>query len=105
MKPVTLQKLTLVAERVLRDDLLKLLRKHGATGWTITQVEGEGSRGVRATEWEGRNVQIDTLVPQQIADAILDEVSGKYFEDWALIAYTVEARILRGGKYFRGETP
>ena len=105
MKPVTLQKLTLVAERVLRDDLLKLLRRHGATGWTITQVEGEGSRGVRATEWEGRNVQIDTLVPQRIADAILEEVSGKYFEDWALIAYAVEARVLRAGKYLGGDAP
>lgn len=103
MKPATLQKLTLISERVLRDDLLKLLRMHGASGWTITQVEGEGSRGVRATEWEGRNVQIDTLVPQEIADAILVEVSGKYFEDWALIAYTVEARVLRGGKYFAGD--
>jgi len=99
MNPATLQKLTLIAERVLRDDLLKLLRKHGATGWTITQVEGEGSRGVRATEWEGRNVQIDSLVPREIADSILEEVSGKYFEDWAVIAYTVEAHVLRGGKY------
>lgn len=103
MKPITLLKLTLIAERVLRDDLLKLLRKHGATGWTITQVEGEGSRGVRATEWEGRNVQIDTLVPGEIADAILDEAAAKYFEDWAVIAYTVEARVLRGGKYLKGE--
>lgn len=101
MKPATLQKLTLVAERVLRDDLLKLLRKHGASGWTITQVEGEGSRGVRASEWEGRNVQIDTLVPNEIADAILADFSDKYFEDWAVIAYTVEARVLRGGKYLR----
>ena len=99
MKPATLQKLTLIAERVLRDDLLKLLRKHGASGWTITQVEGEGSRGVRATEWEGRNVQIDTLVATEIADAILTEVARKYFEDWAVIAYTVEARVMRGGKY------
>lgn len=102
MKPAILQKLSLIAERVLRDDLLKLLRKHGASGWTITQVEGEGSRGVRATEWEGRNVQIDTLVSKEIADAIMEEVSAKYFEDWAVIAYTVEARVLRGEKYVQG---
>lgn len=101
MNPVTLQKLTLIAERVLRDELLKLLRKHGATGWTVTQVEGEGSRGVRASEWEGRNVQIDTLLSREMADAILEEVADKYFEDWAVIAYTVEARVMRGGKYLR----
>jgi len=101
MKPVTLQKLSLVAENVLRDDLLKLIRKHGATGWTLTLVEGEGSRGVHATEWAGRNIQIDTLVPQEIADTIMAEVAAKYFEDWAIIAYAVEARVLRGGKYVK----
>jgi nitrogen regulatory protein P-II 2 len=103
MKPATLQKLTLIAERVLRDQLLKLLQNHGASGWTITQVEGEGSRGVRATEWEGRNVQIDTLVSNETAEAIMEEVAAKYFEDWAVIVYSVEARVLRGGKYLPDE--
>lgn len=99
MIPANLQNLTIVAENLLRDDLIAVLRKHGATGWTIGLVEGEGSRGVRATEWAGRNVKIDTLVSREIADAILQEVSEKYFEDWALIAYTVDARVLRGEKY------
>ena len=102
MTPSNLQKLTLIAECLLREDLLKVLRKHGASGWTITLVEGEGSRGVRATEWAGRNVQIDTLVSAEVADAILEEVAETYFEDWALIAYTVEARVMRGRKYLPG---
>ncbi len=95
----TLQKLTMVGERLLRDQLLDVLRRHGVSGWTITLAEGEGSRGVRASEWAGRNVQIDTLVSRETADAILEEVSERFFEDWALIAYTVEARVLRGDKY------
>ena len=94
-----LRKVTLIAERVLREDLLELLRRHGATGWTITAVEGEGSRGVRATEWEGRNVQIDTLVNPQAAEAIMNEVAERYFEDWAIIAYAADVDVLRPGKY------
>jgi nitrogen regulatory protein P-II 2 len=94
-----LRKVTLIAERVLRDDLLELLRRHGATGWTITAVEGEGSRGVRATEWEGRNVQIDTLVNPQAAETIMNEVAERYFEDWAIIAYAADVDVLRPGKY------
>ncbi len=101
MKPITLQRLSLVAENVLREELIKLIRKHGATGWTLTLVEGEGSRGVHATEWAGRNIQIDTLVSLEIADAIMEEVAAKYFEDWAVIAYAVEARVMRGGKYLK----
>lgn len=96
---IRLCRLTLVAERVLRDELLALLRRHGATGWTLFAVEGEGSRGVRASEWEGSNVQIDTLVATAVADAILDEVADRYFADWAIIAYVTEAEVLRGDKY------
>lgn len=92
-------KLTIVAERVLRDELLDVLRRHGATGWTLTAVEGEGSRGVRASEWEGSNIQIDTLVAHVVADAILAEVADRYFADWAIIAYLTEAEVLRGEKY------
>ena len=94
-----LRKVTLIAERVLREELLELLRRHGATGWTITAVEGEGSRGVRATEWEGRNVQIDTLVNPQAAETIMNEVAERYFEDWAIIAYAADVDVLRPGKY------
>ena len=33
---IHLRKVTIIAERVLRDDLLDLLKRHGASGWTIT---------------------------------------------------------------------
>src|SRR5690606_14176868 len=96
---IRLRKVTSIAERVLRDDLLDLLKRHGATGWTLTAVEGEGSRGVRASEWEGRNVQIDTLVSPDVADPIMDEIASPYFEDWAIIVYATDVELLRGAKY------
>jgi nitrogen regulatory protein P-II 2 len=96
---IRLRKVTIIAERVLRDDLLELLKNHGATGWTITAVEGEGSRGVRASEWEGRNVQIDTLVSPEISGAIMEDIGNRYFEDWAIIVYASDVDVLRGGKY------
>lgn len=98
---VQLHKLTIVAERILRDELIALLKQHGASGWTLAGVEGEGSRGVRASEWEGSNVQIDTLVAPDVADAILAEVAERYFADWAIIAYVTPAEVLRGEKYVR----
>ena len=96
---ISLIKVTIIAERVLREQLLDLLRRHGATGWTITMVEGEGSRGVRASEWEGRNLQIDTVVPQTVGDAIMDEVASTYFRDWAIITYCADVQVLRSDKY------
>jgi nitrogen regulatory protein PII len=96
---IHLRKVTVIAERVLRDDLLELLKRHGASGWTLTAVEGEGSRGIRASEWEGRSVQIDTLVSPQTADAMMEEIGRTYFSDWSVIVYAAEVEVLRGEKY------
>ena len=96
---IRLRKVTIIAERVLRDDLIELLKRHGATGWTQTAVEGEGSRGIRASEWEGRSVQIDTLVSTEMADAIMKEVGDTYFADWSVIVFAAEVEVLRGEKY------
>lgn len=96
---VTLSKLTIVAERLLKDQLLDLIRKEGATGFTMSAVEGEGSRGVRASDWEGRNVQIETIVTPTIADKVLDKLSEEYFDDFAIIAWVVDVKVLRRSKF------
>ncbi len=96
---ISLRKITIIAERVLRDDLIALLKKHGARGWTLTMVEGEGSRGIRASEWEGRNVQIDTLVSPDLAEPIMDEIGERYFADWSVIVYVTDVEVLRREKY------
>lgn len=96
---ISLRKITIIAERVLRDDLIALLKKHGARGWTLTMVEGEGSRGIRASEWEGRNVQVDTLVSPDLAEPIMDEIGERYFADWSVIVYVTDVEVLRREKY------
>ena len=94
-----LTKVTIVTESLLKDQVVALIRRHGATGFTLTKVEGEGSRGVRASDWEGRNIKIETLVLPEVADAILDNLSEKYFEDYAVIAWLSEVSVMRGGKF------
>lgn len=96
---VLLKKVTINAERLLRDQIIETIKRHGATGWTVTAVEGEGSRGNRTSDFEGRNAQIDTIVSKETADAIMDEVAEKYFADWAIITYSTDVEVLRGEKY------
>ncbi len=100
-----LKKMTIVAERVLKDKLIRMIRKEGATGYTLTAVEGEGSRGVRATEFEGRNVQIDTIVSPETAERIFDQLAEHYLEAYAVIAYTTEVEVLRGSKFVQDPPP
>jgi nitrogen regulatory protein P-II 2 len=96
---IRMKKVTIIGERVLKDPLIELLRQHGARGFTLTAVEGEGSRGVRASEWEGRNVCIDTIVTPAVAESLMEAVGDRYFDDFAVIVYASDVDVLRGDKY------
>ncbi|MEM9479688.1 MAG: transcriptional regulator [Verrucomicrobiota bacterium] len=96
---VSVTKITVISESVLRDEIIELIKRHGATGYTLTLVEGEGSRGVRASDWSGRNVRLEALVADPVADAILQELNDRYFEDYAVIAWLSEVKVLRGRKF------
>lgn len=101
MKTVPLTKVTIVSESLLKDEIIAMIRKRGATGFTLTKVEGEGSRGVRASDWEGRNIQIETLVSSETGQGILQDLSTEYFESYAVIAWLSEVQVLRGEKFVR----
>ncbi|NOT32189.1 MAG: transcriptional regulator [Planctomycetes bacterium] len=95
---VELERVTIVAEAVLEARLLALLKAAGARGWTLGEVRGEGSRGVRAGEWQG-NVKLETLVAPAVAERILRELAREYFPRFAVVAYTDRVRVVRGEKY------
>ncbi|HEX6911407.1 MAG TPA: hypothetical protein VF142_13465, partial [Longimicrobium sp.] len=99
MNTVPLKKVTLVAEAVLEPRIISELKRLGATGYTVSEVHGEGSRGVRASEWEGENVMVETLVGAATADRILAHVAAEYFEHYAVIAYLTDVHVVRGDKY------
>jgi nitrogen regulatory protein PII len=99
MKTVGLKKVTIVAEALLEERLLRELRGLGARGWTLGEVRGEGSRGVRASEWEGRNVKIESLVSAEVAERVLAHVAEAYFAHYAVVAYVESVEVVRGDKY------
>ena len=94
-----LKLVTIVTERILEDRLLRMLEKVGARGYTLTQATGRGSRGVRASEWEGPDTKIESLVSESVAEAIVQHVSEQFFEHYAVIVYVVDAQVVRGEKY------
>ena len=96
---VRFKKITIVGERVLHDQLIELLKRHQVSGWTAQTVTGEGSRGIRASEWEGSNVQIYTLVSETVADAIMEDIAEHYFQNWSVVVYSQDVEVLRPGKY------
>jgi nitrogen regulatory protein P-II 2 len=99
MNTVTLKLVTIVAEALLEPQLIREIRSLGASGYTLTRVHGEGSRGVRASEWEGGNIKIEALVGEELADRILTHVAETYFEHYAVVTYVTDAAVVRGDKY------
>lgn len=99
MPTTTLKLVTIVTERILEDRLLRKIEALGAKGYTLTEATGKGSRGVRASEWEGPDIRIETLVSPTVADAIVEYVSSTFFEHYAVIVFVQEAEVVRGEKY------
>ena len=94
-----LKMVVIVAEPVLESRLVEELRTLGATGCSIVEGRGEGSRHAHASELPGANVRIEAIVSADLADLIMEHVSAAYFAHWSFIAYLIDVRVARGGKY------
>ena len=99
MDTVTLKLLTIIAEALLEDTLVREIKQLGARGYTVSSVRGEGTRGVRASEWEGYNVKIETLVSDETANRILEHLVANYFTLYAVVAYVENVTVVRSEKY------
>jgi nitrogen regulatory protein P-II 2 len=94
-----LKLLTIIAEAILEERILRELKQLGAKGYTVTDARGEGTRSMHAIDWEGQSVRIETLVSAETATRIYAHLQKQYFVDYAVIAYSVDAEVLRSNKY------
>ncbi len=89
LKPAVL--VTIIGESVLRDRIVKILKSKGVTGYTISQVLGEGGHGRRLGDIAGynTNIEIKTVVPPEDSTEILDALT-EIRNGHALIAFRHE---------------
>lgn len=90
---------TIIAEPVLEPRITLELRRLGATGFTVVEGRGQGSRALHAAEIPGINVRIETIVPPEIAEQIVAYLARTYFTDYEVIAYLADVSVVRGDKY------
>lgn len=102
MNTTNLSLLTIIAEDELEGRLVEDLKKLGVRGYTISTVRGEGSHGLRASQWEGENVKIEVIVDEALAEAIEQRMAAAYFPRFAVILYVTPAQVLRGQKFTQG---
>lgn len=102
MQLYPLKQVTVIVEEVLKNQIQQDGLKLGAAGFTTKEVTGSGSRGARQSDVEGSGtVQIDFIVPDDVAVKILTHVSHNYFDNYACIAWVADISVVRGQHYLK----
>ncbi|MDY6804450.1 MAG: hypothetical protein SXA11_11680 [Cyanobacteriota bacterium] len=99
-------KLVIVTEKLLLKKIGKIIDEAGATGYTVVDAGGKGSRNVRSS---GRpivsdtdsNIKFEVLTPNRdMAVKISDEVAAQFFDDYSGIAYLCDVmEVLHAHKF------
>jgi len=99
MQTVTVKLVTIIAEAVLAKRLIQAVLAAGATGYTLSEASGAGSRDMRASTLDGANIRLETLASPAVAEALLAGLARDWFPHYAVIAWTSDVAVVRGEKY------
>ncbi|MBF2035258.1 MAG: hypothetical protein IGR92_07170 [Leptolyngbyaceae cyanobacterium T60_A2020_046] len=99
-------KLVIVTEKVLLKKVAEIIDAAGATGYTVMDAGGKGSRNVRSSGQPTvgdtyANVKFEVLTPnREMAVKISDEVAAQFFEDYSGITYICDVmEVLHAHKF------
>ena len=85
---------TIITEAVLEGELCDFLADLGASGYTVTNARGSGSRGVRSAGWSASsNVRIEVVCSEELASEIAKQVSERYYADYAMILFESDIHV------------
>ncbi len=98
-------KLVIVTEKLLLKKIAKIIDEVGASGYTVVDAGGKGSRNLRSS---GKptvsdtysNIKFEVLTPNRdMALKISDEVAAKFFDDYSGIAYLCDAEVIHAHRF------
>jgi len=104
MQLYPLKLVTVVGESLIMEDVAERGLELGASGYTISEVSGHGSRSARnvgSTSGGAKTLKVEFVVSAEVATKILDDVSQEYFEHYAIIAWLSDVSVMRGEQYTR----
>jgi nitrogen regulatory protein PII len=92
--------LTIITEALLETELCEAIDSLGATGYTVTNARGRGSRGVRDAGWTSSgNIRVEVVCSKELSDGIAEYLRNKYYDDYAMIIFENDVRVLRSDKF------
>jgi nitrogen regulatory protein P-II 2 len=92
--------LVIVAEAALEETLVRDLRRHGAMGWTVSDVRGGGRERVREGAWEAdRTIELKVICDAAVAESVAAHVLATHAPHYGVAMYFSEVSVLRPDKY------
>lgn len=95
-------KITIVAEKLIQDQIVAIMEEAGATGYSVFDGDGRGAHPAHRPSivTEFAIVKIESIVAtRETAEAIAETVSARFFETYPCIAYLDSIEVLRGDKF------
>lgn len=99
MANVNFTLVTIICEPVLSNSLVTTIRSLGATGFTISDVHGEGSGEKRSGEVPNEKIKIEVIADGELAKNIMTEIAKSYFANYSLIIYASDIQVIRHEKF------
>ena len=99
MKLINFKLVTIICEPVLSSRILERSHTLGATGFTMTEVKGEGNGEKSSGEIPDSKIKIEIVLAPDVAVQLMNSLSETYFENYSIIAYSSEISVLRPEKF------
>lgn len=99
------KKLVIITEKLLLKKIAKIIDEAGATGYTVLETGGKGSRNVRSSGQPSisdtnANIKFEVLTDtRDMALKISDRIALEFFDDYSGIAYICDAEVLYAHKF------
>jgi hypothetical protein len=82
-----MREITIVAQASLEAPLCAHLREWGASGYSVAESLSGALLGCHAGEAQGRHIRVETIVDEDIAEAILRGLQRDYFKDCSIVYF------------------
>ena len=99
METLEFKLVTVICEPVLATSLIAIVRALGASGFTVTDVRGEGSGEKSSGEVPNEKVKIEVIADRELANKIMERIAKDYFENYSLIVYAGDIHVIRPNKF------
>lgn len=99
MKLIDFKLVTIICEPVLSSRILELSQELKATGFTITDVKGQGSGEKNSGEIPDAKLKIEIVLENEVAAKLMDALAKSYFENYSVIVYAADIAVLRPEKF------